>query len=271
MQTIVSFVEKPIKKYHFLEILVNLVEKAGKNHRRIGQIDATRTLIGGGADVNAGINNDTAGTGSYEPASSGHTAPLALAIVNAHFQLGQVLLEAGADPNIPDQRGSGLHALAWVRRPGSGRPPIPTGNLSSLDFARSMLERGAEPNRQITWNEIPFEVDLGIVKPPPNISVGRNFISFVGATPFYLAAKHADVEYMQLLLEHGADPLTPSDQGVTPLMAAAGVGFWDGGARHRRCLRQRRLAGADEPDRAAHRALDQARRGFSARDGRPIA
>ena len=195
---------------------------------REGQIDATRTLIGGGADVNAGINNDTAGTGSYEPASSGHTAPLALAIVNAHFQLGQVLLEAGADPNIPDQRGSGLHALAWVRRPGSGRPPIPTGNLSSLDLARSMLERGAEPNRQITWNEIPFEVDLGIVKPPPNISVGRNFISFVGATPFYLAAKHADVEYMQLLLEYGADPLTPTDQGVTPLMAAAGVGFWDG-------------------------------------------
>ena len=66
------------------------------------------------------------------------------------------------------------------------------------------------------------------MKPPPNISVGRNFISFVGATPFYLAAKHADVEYMQLLVEHGADALTPTDQGVTPLMAAAGVGFWDG-------------------------------------------
>ena len=195
---------------------------------REGQIDATRALIAGGAAVNAGINNDTASTGSYEPASSGHTSPLVLAIVNAHFELGQVLLEAGADPNVPDQRGSGLHALAWVRRPGSGRPPIPTGSLDSLDLARLMLERGADPNRQITWNEIPFEVDLGIVKPPPNISVGRNFISFVGATPFYLAAKHADVEYMQLLVEHGADALTPTDQGVTPLMAAAGVGFWDG-------------------------------------------
>ena len=195
---------------------------------REGQINAAQALIAGGADVNAGINNDTTSTGSYEPASSGHTSPLVLAIVNAHFELGEVLLEAGADPNIPDQRGSGLHALAWVRRPGSGRPPIPTGNIDSLDLARSLLERGAEPNRQITWNEIPFEVDLGIVKPPPNISVGRNFISFVGATPFYLAAKHADVEYMQLLVEHGADALTPTDQGVTPLMSAAGVGFWDG-------------------------------------------
>ena len=91
-----------------------------------------------------------------------------------------------------------------------------------------MLERGADPNAKIAWEEIPFEVDLGIVKPPPNISVGRNFVSFVGATPFYLAAKHADVELMTLLVEHGANPLTPTDQQVTPLMAAAGLGFWDG-------------------------------------------
>ena len=102
---------------------------------REGQINAAQALIAGGADVNAGINNDTASTGSYEPASSGHTSPLVLAIVNAHFELGEVLLEAGANPNIPDQRGSGLHALAWVRRPGSGRPPIPTGNMDSLDLS----------------------------------------------------------------------------------------------------------------------------------------
>ena len=58
--------------------------------------------------------------------------------------------------------------------------------------------------------------------------MGRNFLSFIGATPFYLAAKHGDVDLMQLLVEHGADPLTPTGQQVTPLMAAAGVGFWDG-------------------------------------------
>jgi hypothetical protein len=80
----------------------------------------------------------------------------------------------------------------------------------------------------VRWNEIRFQVDLGIVRPPPSISTGRSFLSFVGATPFYLAAKHADQELMRLLVEHGADPLTPTDQQVTPLMAAAGVGFWDG-------------------------------------------
>ena len=195
---------------------------------REGRIDAVEALLAGGADVNAGIDNTTASTGAYTPSSSGHTSPLALAIVNAHFELAALLLARGADPNIPDARGSALHGLAWVRRPGSGRPPLPTGTVDSLALARELLARGADPNARIDWREIPFEVDLGIVKPPPNISVGRNFISFVGATPFYLAAKHADVDLMRLLVDHGADPRRPTDQGVTPLMAAAGLGFWDG-------------------------------------------
>ena len=195
---------------------------------REGQIDAVQALLAGGADVNAGIDSTTASTGAYTPAASGYTSPLALAIINAHFELAALLLERGARPNIPDARGSALHALAWVRRPGSGRPPLPTGALDSLTLARELLARGADPNTRIDWREIPFEVDLGIVKPPPNISVGRNFISFVGATPFYLAAKHADLDLMKLLAAHGADPRRPTDQGVTPLMAAAGLGFWDG-------------------------------------------
>ena len=195
---------------------------------REGQIDAARTLLAGGADVNAGVNNTTAGTGSYTPAATGHTSPLALAIINAHYELAADLLDAGADPNAYDARGSLLHALAWIRRPGSGRPPEQTGNLDSLALARRLLAQGADPNVRIFWQEIPFEVDLGIVKPPPNISVGRNYISFIGATPFYLAAKHADLDLMRLLVDYGADPLTPTGQGVTPLMAAAGLGFWDG-------------------------------------------
>ena len=89
----------------------------------------------------------------------------------------------------------------------AGRPPLPTGTRDSLDLARALLEASAEGNVRIDWQEVPFEVDLGIVKPPPGIFVGRNFLSFVGATPFYLAAKHADIDLMRLLVEHGADPL----------------------------------------------------------------
>ena len=181
---------------------------------REGQAGAVQALLAAGADVNA--------------PGDGDTSPLGLAIINAHYALAEMLLNAGADPNADDPRGSLLHALAWIRRPGAGRPPIPTGTLDSLDLARALLDAGADTERQVQWNEIRFQVDLGIVKPPPSISVGRNFLSFVGATPFYLAAKHADVELMRLLVEYGANPLTPTDQQVTPLMAAAGVGFWDG-------------------------------------------
>ena len=181
---------------------------------REGRSSAVRALLTAGADINA-------------PARDG-TTPLGLAVINAHYELAGLLLDHGANPNLADPRGSVLHALAWMRRPGSGRPPLQTGTLDSLDLARAMLDTGADPNVGIEWEEIPFEVDLGIVKPPPGISVGRNFVSFVGATPFYLAAKHADVDLMRLLVEHGANPWTPTSQRVTPLMAAAGVGFWDG-------------------------------------------
>src|SRR5262249_52099325 len=36
------------------------------------------------------------------------------------------------------------------------------------------------------------------------------------------------VELMRLLAANGADPKMPTVQKVTPLMAAAGLGFWDG-------------------------------------------
>ena len=181
---------------------------------RAGHAGSVEALLGAGADIHAAARDGS--------------SPLAVAVINAHYELAGRLLELGADSNRPDPRGSVLHALAWIRRPGSGRPPPPTGALDSLDLARALLEAGDDPNVRIDWREIPFEVDLGIVKPPPGISVGRNFLSFVGATPFYLAAKHADVDLMRLLVRHGADPLTPTHQRITPLMAAAGVGFWDG-------------------------------------------
>jgi hypothetical protein len=151
-----------------------------------------------------------------------------MAVINANYELAGMLLEQGADPNVPDPRGSVLHALAFMRRPGSGNPPLPTGNMDTLDLARSLLDHGASANVRIAWKEIAFDRDLAATKLPPNIPVGRNFLSFVGATPFYLAAKHGDVALMRLLVEHGADPKMPTVQGITPLMAAAGLGFWDG-------------------------------------------
>ncbi len=45
-----------------------------------------------------------------------------------------------------------------------------------------------------------------------------------GATPLIRAAKAMDLPMMRLLLAHGALPDLPTQRGITPLMAAAGVG-----------------------------------------------
>ena len=98
----------------------------------------------------------------------------------------------------------------------------------SLDLAKTLLARGANPNVRIAWQEIPFDLDDGEAKSPPNVPAGRDYIIMTGATPFFLAAKNGDVALMRLLVANGADPKTPNVQGVTPFMAAAGLGYWDG-------------------------------------------
>ena len=187
---------------------------------REGRIEAVRTLLSAGANP-----SDIALDG---------TSALVLAIINAHYELAAVLLDKGADPNAADSRGSALHALAWMRRPGRApgavAQPVTTGSLDSLELAKTLLAHGANPNVRIAWKEsrkggfqLGTEVDL-----PPDIAIGRNYLIFGGATPFYLAAKGSDVDLMRVLAASGADPLIPTVQNVTPLMAAAGVGFWQG-------------------------------------------
>src|SRR5690606_37560757 len=49
-----------------------------------------------------------------------------------------------------------------------------------------------------------------------------------GATPFLRAAQSGDLTLLELLLEYGADPSLNADDGTTPLMAAAGIGWVEG-------------------------------------------
>jgi ankyrin repeat protein len=183
---------------------------------RAGDIDSVRVLLAAGANV-----NDAAPDG---------TSALVMAIINTRFEVAAQLLDKGANPNAVDPRGSALHALLFVRNPGypATPPRVPTGNVGGLELAKALLVHGANLNARIDWKEIRFDRDDGVVKAPPNIAIGRNFQSFIGATPFWLAARAADVPMMRLLAESGADTRLPTVQNVTPLMAAAGLGFWDG-------------------------------------------
>jgi ankyrin repeat protein len=193
---------------------------------RDGHIDAVKVLLNHGANV-----NDVAADG---------TSALNMAVVNAYFELAAVLLNQGADPNAPDPRGSALHTLAWLRKPGADGaagvgntphgPPPPSGNLTALELAQKLLEHGANPNVQLTWQEKKFDKEGGTMKNPPLIQLGRHYLTYVGATPFYVAAHNGDAAYMRLLAQHGADPKKPNALGITPLIVAAGLDYWEGEA-----------------------------------------
>ena len=193
---------------------------------RGGHLETARVLLDRRANV-----NDVATDG---------TSALNMAVVNAYFELASVLLDYGADPNASDPRGSALHTLAWLREPGADGaagvgntphgPPIPQGNLTTLELAEKLLKNGANPNARIQWQDKKFDKEGGTMKNPPLIQLGRHYLTYIGATPFYVAAHNGDAPYMRLLAAHGADPKMPNVLGITPLIAASGLDYWEGEA-----------------------------------------
>ncbi len=175
---------------------------------REGRIEVVRALLRAGVNANEAIQADPKGGAPKEGPSA-----LILAVENGHFELAIALVEAGADPN--DQRSgyTPLHTLSWVRKPNRGDdpegqpPPTGSGNLTSLQFARKLVKLGADVNARLARG-----------------SSGKGKLSMTGAMPFLLASKTADLPYMELLVELGADPQAANKDGCTPLMAAAGIG-----------------------------------------------
>jgi ankyrin repeat protein len=175
---------------------------------RDGRADVVRALLKAGADVNAAM----------QPRKPPHKGPrkgtsaLLLVVENGHFELAVELLKAGADPN--DQRSgfTPLHAMSWVRKPQRGEDegdpaPLGSGNLNTVQFIRELVKHGADVNRRLTSGK-----------------GGLGKFDTKGATPFLMASATADVPYMQLLLELGADPHIANVDYCTPLMVACGIG-----------------------------------------------
>jgi ankyrin repeat protein len=191
---------------------------------RGGHIETVRALLAAGADVNAMLQRpQTAGGRGGRGGGAGPFAgrgtrsnPLSMAVQNGHFELAIALVGAGADPNDVRTGFTPLHMLAGVRRPDSSdlsdpAPASGSGRLSSAEFVREIVKRGAN-------------VNLRLPKGTPKQPATSSSIGSEGATPFLFAADRGDVPLMKLLLELGADPLIPNFNDTTPLMAAAGVG-----------------------------------------------
>ncbi len=178
---------------------------------REGRTGVVRALLKAGADVNEKQQSSSQRAGGVTGPPAAGTSALVLAVTNGHFELADVLLNAGADPTAAIPGWTALHALTWVRKPGLGdNTPAPqgSGNLSSLELAKRLVKHGADVNARMT----------------KKVSVGLTSLNTRGATAFLLAARTADAELMRTLAALGADPLLPNADNATPLIVAAGLG-----------------------------------------------
>ena len=205
---------------------------------RQGHIDAVKSLLAAGADINQVTGGDK-------------TSPLLIAVVNGHFDLALYLLEQGANPNLASENGvAPLYAtlnVQWAPKALYPQPRAYTQQRATyLDVMKALLDKDVDVNarlRKKVWYS------------------GYNFdlsgVDEIGATAFWRAAYASDVDAMKLLVSYGADPnirtIKPAGRprtgdggrestadvsklppvpvggpGVTALQAAAGVGYGEG-------------------------------------------
>ncbi|MBV9265416.1 MAG: ankyrin repeat domain-containing protein [Acidobacteriaceae bacterium] len=172
---------------------------------RDGNAQAVRALVEGGANVN-------------EAGAGDKSTPLVIAICNGHYDVARYLVEHGADPNLASIDGlAALYATEDTEYAQVGWAPNPITiqeHTIYLELLKILLAHHANPNAKL-------------IKPlwfRPT-SHQEEWVEKRGITPFWRAAMADDVEAMKILLDGGADPAIASDEGVTPLMVAAGLGW----------------------------------------------
>ncbi len=205
---------------------------------RQGYVDSVSALLDAGADID-------------QPSAGDRTTPLLIATINGHFDLALILLRKGADPNSASENGATpLYAALncqWAPKALYPQPRAYEQQRSTyLELMSALLDHGADPNarlKQKVWYS-GYNTDFSGVDEQ-------------GATPFWRAAYASDIEAMKLLVARGADPNIPTTRapgrarnsdgvvsddkevsalppvpvggpGVTPLQAAAGVGYGEG-------------------------------------------
>src|SRR5499427_8102156 len=167
---------------------------------RAGCLGCVRTMVEAGADKD-------------RPNPDGMT-PMIMALDNGAPEVAQYLLERGANPHTWDWWGrTPLYVAVTMRggvdsRPGP-RPP------ESLELIKAMLDAGVNANAQLAFKE------------PSRGGRDNRFrddLLTTGATPLLRAAQTHDNDVVRLLLDHHALVDLPNASGVTPFMAAAGMG-----------------------------------------------
>jgi ankyrin repeat protein len=206
---------------------------------RQGFDESTAALLKAGADVNKASVGDG-------------TPPLLMAVINGHFDLAKTLIDHGADVRVTSAQGVGpLFAVLNIEWAPKALYPQPQAHkqqkLSYLDLMKVLIDKGADVNARVkmkVWYS-GYSFDL-------------SGVDEIGASVFWRAAYASDIAAMKLLVANGADPNLPTikpagrprfgdmlesrevvDQSglppvpiggpsVTPLHAAAGVGYGEG-------------------------------------------
>jgi ankyrin repeat protein len=159
-----------------------------------GDVDSARILLAAGANPNDTMP-DWGGT------------PLIIASSMGRTDVVSALLDKGADPNIVDSNGfTALHAAVRDSDYGADH----ASRATAAATARALLAHGANPNIRLKQEK-------------PTVRA-VNEVSFQGATPLVLAAEVNNLDAIKALVEGGADPRIPTEQGTTSLILAAGAG-----------------------------------------------
>jgi ankyrin repeat protein len=170
---------------------------------REGSMETVKVLVDSGADVN-------------QRSEFGWTA-LLVATQNRYYKIGVFLLDHGADPNIANEGGwTPLYIATDNRNIEGGDYPTRKPDMDHLDYIKRLFVSNANPNlrmRSSTETRTIFT---------------HQWLLEEGATPFLRAAQSGDLVLLKLLLEHGADPKIATDDKVTPLMVASGIGWVEG-------------------------------------------
>lgn len=181
---------------------------------REGDFETVRTLVEAGAQVNQLSNYGW--------------SPLLTATQNRHYRIGAYLLEHGADPNLANKGGwTPLYLATDNRNIEGGDYPVPVPDMDHLEYIKALLAKGANVNARICGATSTAKQCRGDSTETRTIFT-MQWVYEDGATPFWRAAQSGDVALLKLLLEHGADPKIATAHNVTPLAAAAGIGWVEG-------------------------------------------
>ncbi len=163
---------------------------------RQGYVESVRALIDGGANVN--------NVGGGEGASA-----LLTAVMNGEFDAALLLIEHGADPNIPAKSNGVTPLWAAVNTQWQPRTRFPQPQemelqkATYLDVMKALLDHGADANARIKSHPwIMVYTGCG------NRNCGLADTS--GSTAFWRAAYSTDLDAMKLLVKYGADPNIPT-------------------------------------------------------------